>query len=157
MKISQVTRRDIVDAIVTEKISWKGLIGRQLFAIDGVKLPGNAAKARSGTRKEFPREARKMGRAVRRMLACHRQEDLPRTCEPSLRTRETRQVDRLKQGAEQIRPWLQAHPEDRRGVRGGLFGTEATTLSGTKVFPAPGDRLQRLSLANCKEVFLQLR
>ncbi|MHB9118196.1 MAG: transposase [Burkholderiales bacterium] len=28
----------------------QGLIGRELFAIDGVKLPSNAAKARSGTR-----------------------------------------------------------------------------------------------------------
>ena len=33
------------------------LIGRQMFAIDGVKLPGNASKAKSGTRADFLREA----------------------------------------------------------------------------------------------------
>jgi transposase len=66
----------------------QGLLGRQLFAIDGVKLPGSASKARSGTRKEFQREAKKMDRAVRQMLARHRQEDLRHTCEPSLRERE---------------------------------------------------------------------
>src|ERR1044071_6556018 len=63
----------------------QGLIGRKLFAIDGGKLPSNAAKARSGTRKELQREAKKMERAVRSMLARHRQEDLVHTCEPSLR------------------------------------------------------------------------
>src|SRR6266496_3341163 len=79
----------------------QGLIGRQMFAIDGVKLPSNASKARSGTRKELRSEAKKMDRAVRRMLTRHRQEDLTHACEPSLREREARQVERLKQEAEQ--------------------------------------------------------
>jgi transposase len=35
----------------------QGLIGREMFAIDGVKLPSNASKARSGTRAEFERQA----------------------------------------------------------------------------------------------------
>ena len=35
----------------------QGLIGRELFAIDGVKLPSNADKARSGTRQEFADDA----------------------------------------------------------------------------------------------------
>ena len=38
----------------------QGLIGREMFAIDGVKLPSNAAKARSGTRAEFKRQADKL-------------------------------------------------------------------------------------------------
>jgi len=44
----------------------QGLIGRELVAIDGVKLPSNASKARSGTRMEFRREAKKMVRAGQR-------------------------------------------------------------------------------------------
>src|SRR5262245_4472118 len=83
----------------------QGLIGRELFAIDGVKLPSNASKARSGTRKEFQGEARKMERAVQRMLARHRQEDLTHTSEPSLRKREVRQVERLQQEAVKLRTW----------------------------------------------------
>ena len=31
----------------------QGLIGREMFAIDGVKLPSNASKAKSGTRADF--------------------------------------------------------------------------------------------------------
>jgi Transposase domain (DUF772) len=38
----------------------QGLIGREMFAIDGVKLTSNASKARSGTRAEFKRQAEKL-------------------------------------------------------------------------------------------------
>jgi len=116
----------------------QGLIGRQLFAIDGVKLPGNASKARSGTRREFRSEAKKRDRAVRRMLARHRQEDLTHACEPSLREREARQVERLKQEAEKIRTWLQAHPADRRGVREGLRKSNRTDNDSAKMATGKG-------------------
>ncbi|WP_051282414.1 transposase [Azovibrio restrictus] len=36
----------------------QGLIGREMFAIDGVKLPANASKAKSGTRADSQRQAR---------------------------------------------------------------------------------------------------
>ena len=116
----------------------QGLIGRQLFAIDGVKRPGNAAKARSGTRKEFQRQAQKMERAVRRMLTRHRQEDLTHTYEPSLRRREVRQVERLKQEAEKIRTWLQGHAEDRRGVRGAIRKSNRTDNESAKMATGKG-------------------
>src|SRR5690606_21158529 len=35
----------------------QGLIGREMFAIDGVKLPSHASKQRSGTRADFLRQA----------------------------------------------------------------------------------------------------
>src|SRR5262249_45563965 len=60
----------------------QGLSGRQLLASDGVKLPSHASKAPSGTRQELPREAKKLERAVGRMLARQRPEDLPHTGEP---------------------------------------------------------------------------
>src|SRR5262245_38845024 len=116
----------------------QGLIGRQLFAIDGVKLPSNASKARSGTRKELQREAQKMDRAVRRMLARHRQEDFTHTCEPSVRTREVRQVESLKQEAEKIRTWLRTHPEDWRGVRGGIRKSNRTDNESAKMATGKG-------------------
>jgi transposase len=39
----------------------QGLIGRQMFAIDGVKLPSNADKRRSGTHAEAPARGREDG------------------------------------------------------------------------------------------------
>ena len=53
----------------------QGLIGRELFAIDGVKLPSNASKSKSGKRSDFEREAAKMEAAVRQMMASHAASD----------------------------------------------------------------------------------
>ena len=38
----------------------QGLIGREMFAIDGVKLPANASKAKSGTRADYERQVTKI-------------------------------------------------------------------------------------------------
>jgi transposase len=95
----------------------QGLIGREMFAIDGVKLPANACKAKSGTRKDFQREARKMERAVSAMLQRHRSEDTAGGVEPSVREREERQIERLAREAARVRDWLKVHPKDRPGAR----------------------------------------
>jgi transposase len=42
----------------------QGLIGRQMFAIDGVKLPSNASKKKSGTLAQLTRQAERMEAAV---------------------------------------------------------------------------------------------
>ena len=78
----------------------EGLIGRKMFAIDGVKLASNAAKSKSGTRAEF--EPRKTEQAVQVMLERRREEDA-RGLEPTLREREIAQCDRICSSAKQIR------------------------------------------------------
>jgi hypothetical protein len=92
-----------------------GLIGRELFAIDGVKLPSNASKARSGTRADFERQATKLETAVRQMLARHRESD--RAADPLQQqaARDARKLERLTREMGEIRRWLQDHPQDRRG------------------------------------------
>ena len=47
-----------VFAQVLAILGKEGLIGREMFAIDGVKLPSNASKHRSGTRADFLARAR---------------------------------------------------------------------------------------------------
>ncbi|WP_294251260.1 transposase [Propionivibrio sp.] len=42
----------------------QGLIGREMFAIDRVKLPSNASKGKSGTRADFSRQADKLEQAA---------------------------------------------------------------------------------------------
>ena len=50
-----------------------GLIGREMFAIDGVKLPSNAAKQKSGTRADYQRQAEKLEAAAKEILDRHRE------------------------------------------------------------------------------------
>jgi transposase len=95
----------------------QGLIGREMFAIDGVKLPSNASKRKSGRRADFLRQAAKLEAAAQQMLARHRHNDQS-PIEANLAAKEARRVEEIEQEAKQLRAWLAAHPEDRRGTRG---------------------------------------
>jgi len=53
----------------------QGLIGRQMFAIDGVKLPSNASKERSGTHAELLHRAQRLERAAEKIVAEHQAQD----------------------------------------------------------------------------------
>lgn len=52
-----------------------GLIGKQMFAVDGMKLPSNASKEWSGTRSDYSKKIQKMERAVKYLLGRHREQD----------------------------------------------------------------------------------
>jgi transposase len=115
----------------------QGLIGREMFAIDGLKLPSNASKARSGTRAEFRRQAVKLEAAARTMLARHRAEDA-QAVEPAIHAKETQRIARYKKDAAQIRAWLNDHPDDRRGVKGSLRKSNRTDNDSAKMATSKG-------------------
>jgi hypothetical protein len=118
--------------------SLQGLIGREMFAIDGVKLPGNASKAKSGTRKEMQREAAKMRRTVAKLLAKHRHEDEAQTTDAQLRTRELRRLERLERDAAKVSDWLKANPRDRRGARNKIRKSNRTDNDSAKMATSKG-------------------
>jgi len=110
----------------------QGLIGREMFAIDGVKLPSNASKRRSGTRAEFERQAAKLEAQAQKMLARHRAND-EREAEPDQTAKEQRRIERLHREAAQIRQWLQDHPEDRVGSKGSIRKSNRTDNESAKM------------------------
>jgi len=110
----------------------RGLIGRHMFAIDGVKLPSNASKAKSGTRKDFMRQAQKMHKAVEQLLAKHRANDAAGV-EAQLSQREQRQIERLKGEASQIGQWLKEHPKERKSAKGKLRLSNRTDNESAKM------------------------
>lgn len=65
-----------VFAQVLAILGKEGLIGREMFAIDGVKLPSNASKHRSGTRAEFLAQAEKLERTAKTLLDHHQRNDV---------------------------------------------------------------------------------
>ena len=115
----------------------QGLVGREMFAIDGVKLPSNASKERSGTRAEFEHQARKMEAAVSTMLARHRAADVG-DAEPSLQAKEARRIERLHHDARRVREWLADHPEDRKGSRGSVRKSNRTDNESAKMATSKG-------------------
>ena len=52
--------------------SREGLIGGQMFAIDGCKISSNCAKEWSGTRADFERKKEKLDRSIQQLLRRHR-------------------------------------------------------------------------------------
>ena len=117
----------------------EGLIGRQMFAVDGVKLPSNASKARSGRRADFEREAAKMQAQVEKLLQAHRAADAQGEAgEAPAAARAARRVQRLKAQAEQLREWLQEHPQDRKGPSGKVRQSNRTDNQSAKMATGKG-------------------
>lgn len=114
----------------------QGLIGRQMFAIDGVKLPSNAGKRRSGTHAELAHEAGRMEAAVARMLKAHRSKDEAKES-PGDTAKETARIERLRREARCIREFLAAHRE-RRSEKGALRKSNVTDNDSAKMATSKG-------------------
>jgi transposase len=113
-----------------------GLIGRQMFAIDGVKLPSNADKRRSGTHAELRRDAERMEAAVEAMMKTHRARD--EHSDPSEdQAKERARLERLQSEARRIREFLAMHPE-RRSAKGALRKSNLTDNDSAKMATAKG-------------------
>ena len=126
-----------VFAAVVAICDAQGLIGRDMFAIDGVKLPSNASKHRSGTRADFERQATKLEAAAQTMLARHRATDA-RPTEPTLAAKEAARLVRLDQDAAHLRDWLATHPNDRRGPTGTIRKSNRTDNESAKMATGKG-------------------
>jgi transposase len=115
----------------------QGLIGREMFAIDGVKLPSNASKQKSGTRADFQRQLDKLETCARKMLERHRETD-QRAIEPALKAKQEQRIARLNRDAGQLRQWLKDHPEDRKGSKGAIRKSNRTDNESAKMATSKG-------------------
>ena len=95
-----------------------GLIGQEMFAIDGCKLPSNASKEWSGTHKELKKKHQKIDRAVRRIMAKHRKEDESNQENSHIqRSKEKQQIETLRKASKKIKQFCKTNT-DRTGVKG---------------------------------------
>ncbi len=124
-------------AAVLVMCDQQDLIGREMFAIDGVKLPSNPSKQRSGTRADFERQATKLETAATTMLERHRTNDAA-DVEPTLATKAQQRRERLTRDAAHLRAWLATHPDDRRGATGTVRKSNRTDNEGAKMATSKG-------------------
>lgn len=111
---------DDIAAIFTDVIlicDRQGLIGRQMFAIDGVKLPSNASKARSGTHAELAHQADRIEARVRQLLHEHRRRDLGSDSAQQAQERKAAvaRMDALRSEAQSIREFLRTRAKRTGG------------------------------------------
>ena len=113
-----------------------GLIGREMFAIDGCKLPSNASKEWSGTKAELQHKAQKMQGAIRYILRKHREED--EQGQPSEhRQKEMQQADTMRTQVKKIKAWLKDN-DDKPGKSRGPKKSNITDNDSAKMKTSHG-------------------
>jgi transposase len=91
----------------------EGLIGREMFAIDGCKLPSNASRQWSGTRKDFTRKVEKLEKAIAAMLDKHRETDRQHVGEDE-KKHDQQYIEKLTLQVNKFKNWLSDH-DDKPG------------------------------------------
>ena len=113
-----------------------GLIGKEMFAIDGCKLPSNASKEWSGTREELNNKRKKLERAVARMLKTHRERDKG-SVTSNILEKEKQYRKKLRQQINKLKSWLECH-EDKIGKSGKPIKSNITDNESAKIKTSHG-------------------
>jgi transposase len=113
-----------------------GLIGKEMFAIDGCKLPSNASKEWSGTHEELTKKRQKLDRAVRRILKKHKETDISEQA-PDIIEREQQQIKKLRAASRKIKRFLDEN-EERTGVSGKVVKSNITDNESAKMKTSHG-------------------
>ena len=124
----------------------EGLIGKQMFAVDGCKISSNCAKEWSGTRADFARRSAKIERSIEQLLRTHRQMDEKTQGDDErgeagpgggMREQERRAIERLRAHKEKLDRWLREN-EDKRGASGNIKQSNITDNESAKMPCAHG-------------------
>ena len=114
------------------------LIGRDMFAIDGCKMPSNAAKEWSGTKQELNQKKYKLEKAVRHMLKHHREEDKCNTpVNEARREKEVQAIGKMRQHVKKLRDWLNDN-DDKPGKSGKPKKSNVTDNESAKIKTSKG-------------------
>jgi len=113
-----------------------GLIGKNMFAVDGCKLPSNASKQWSGTRKDFQKKAKKLDRAIGRILKKHREQDEAES-EPDVVSQEKQYVKTLRSKVKKLKAFLKEN-DDKMGKNGTPINSNITDNESAKMKTSHG-------------------
>ena len=112
----------------------EGLIGRNMFAIDGCKIKSNASKEWSGTFEELSRKQAKLEKASERILARHQAQDELGKDEVA---HDLKQKAKLDKSADKIANFLATH-EEKKGSKGKPVKSNITDPDSAKMTTSKG-------------------
>lgn len=112
-----------------------GLIGKTLFAIDGVKLPANASKERSGTHAELAHRADRLEKAAAKIMALHQAQD--EHGGPGVDAQRQRRIDELQREAQTTRDFIATNTR-RLNRKGRELKTNVTDPDSAKMATSKG-------------------
>jgi transposase len=111
-----------------------GLIGKTMFAIDGVKLPCNASKERSGTHAELAHRAERLEQAAAKIVAAHQAQDEHGT---PLDDQRQHRIDELRREAQATRDFIATRAK-RLNAKGGELKSNLTDPDSAKMATSKG-------------------
>jgi transposase len=112
------------------------LIGKEMFAVDGCKLPSNASKEWSGTKEDFEKKKEKMEKAVRQIIKRHQDIDITETNKETV-DQEKQYVDTLRKKVKKIKEWLKDN-NDKPGKLGKPVKSNITDNESAKMKTSHG-------------------
>lgn len=113
-----------------------GLIGKEMFAVDGCKLPSNASKEVSGTKEEFRHKKDKMEQAIKQILTRHRETDAKEK-DKGIIEQEEKYRETIKNEAKKIKEWLKEN-DDKIGKMGKPIKSNITDNESAKMKTSHG-------------------
>lgn len=112
------------------------LIGKDMFAVDGCKMPSNASKEWSGTKEELQNKKEKMEKAVRRIISRHKQMDA-NEANRGIIEQEEKYVETIKEKIKKIKKWLREN-DDKPGKTGKPVKSNITDNESAKIKTSKG-------------------
>jgi transposase len=116
----------------------QGLLGKELFALDGCKMPSNAAKEWSGTFRELEQKRDKIKRQIHHYIKAHKKLDTNDTREDERRQRTEQAIDTLNKAHEKIDRFLKSHRprmgqgKQKREVKSNITDNESAKMTTSK-------------------------
>ena len=112
------------------------LIGREMFAIDGCKLPSNASKELSGTKADFKKKAIKLEKAIQYIIEKHRKMDEIEDKNNVIES-DAKYMDTLQKQIRKIREWVNEN-DDKPGSSGKPIKSNITDNDSAKMKTSKG-------------------
>ena len=114
----------------------RGLIGKEMFAIDGCKMPSNASKEWSGTFDELQRKKEKLELAIEQILAEHQKQDGSKSTASS-DDDDDDYLKSLRRDVAKLSVFLEVN-EERKGLSGNPVKSNVTDNESAKMQTSKG-------------------
>jgi transposase len=112
------------------------LIGKEMFAVDGCKMPSNASKEWSGTVEELTKKKEKMEKVLRHIMKRHREMD-KKEKDREIVEQESKYMKTLRKKIQKVKKFLSEN-EDRPGKTGKPVKSNITDNESAKMKTSKG-------------------
>ena len=113
-----------------------GLIGKEMFAVDGCKMPSDASKEWSGTKEELQAKKEKMEKAIKQIVKRHREMDTKEK-DKEVIDQEEKSIETMKKKVKKIKEFLRDN-DDKPGKRGKPIKSNITDNESAKIKTSHG-------------------